>query len=72
MVDRHIDHVRRCVAVPGENRPEPSTDPVLPDLDVSEDSPEPAPDPAAEGIGPPLQPALRRSARYCRPPERFT
>ena len=72
IVDRHIDHVRRRVAVPGKNRPEPSTDPVPPDLDVSEDSPEPAPDPPAEVIGPPPQPALRRSARDRRPPERFT
>ena len=37
VVDRHIDHVRRCVAIPEENQPELSTDPVLPDLDVTED-----------------------------------
>ena len=69
VVDRRIDHVRRRVAIPEENQPELSTDPVLPDLDVTEDSLEAAPDPPAEVIGPP--PSLRRSARDRRPPERF-
>jgi len=70
VVDRHIDHVRRRVVLSGENQPEPLMDPVVPDLDLSEDSPGLTLDPPAGNVGAP-PPELRRSVRDRRPPERF-
>ena len=70
VVDRHIDHVRHRVVSPEVDQPQPSTEPVLPDLDPSEDSDVPSPDPPAEVADVPV-PTLRRSTRDRRPPERL-
>ena len=56
----------------GEKQPEPPMDPVVPDLDMSDDSPGLTSDPSAPAgnVGAP-PPELRRSVRDRRPPERF-
>ena len=70
MMDQHIDHVRHRVVQPEGEEFKPSTDPVLPDVGLSEESPDPSSDPPAEVADPP-PPALRRSIRVRCPPERL-
>ena len=70
MMDRHIDHVRHRVVQTEGDEFKRSTDPVMLDLGLSGDSPDQSPDPPADVADLP-PPALRRSIRVRRPPERL-
>ena len=59
VVDRPIDHVRYRVMAPEGDQPEPSIEPVIPDLDLSEDSNEPSSNTPVKVADPPA-PSLRR------------
>ena len=70
VVDRHIDHVRHRVVSPEVDQPQPSSEPILPELDPPEDSDVLSTDPPAEVAGSPAS-TLCRSTRDRRPPERL-